>query len=80
MISISKLLSLILIIVVVWLTLRWLERMTARPRANRSSSAPAPQPAPAEDLRRCPVCGVFVPTRGVGACGRAGCPADRTSF
>lgn len=82
--SLSKLVTLICIIVAVWTLFRWISRMTdarqsgsgrvgggreqARGRAPRR-----PDPQPVEDLVACPGCGAYV-AKGARACGRPNCP------
>lgn len=45
--------------------------------ADQSAGQPAgPRRVAAEDLEKCPECGVFVAPRAAQRCGRPGCPYD----
>jgi len=82
----SKLLTLLALIGAVWWLFRWVDRFNRMRRqlaeeAQRRPARPTADPfagqAAAEDMTRCPVCGVYVPARQARACGRADCPAGR---
>jgi uncharacterized protein len=68
-----------LLVLAVWYGYRWLGRAqrirSARERAKGVGPAPTPGAprAAAEDMRKCPACGVYV-SAGSGACGRPDCP------
>lgn len=68
MLSVSKVLLLLAVAAGVYFAFRLLRRpRPAKPVVRKAETK-------ALDMRKCPVCGVFV---GVGeaACGKAGCPA-----
>jgi hypothetical protein len=88
-ISFAKLLVLGIVVAAVWFGIRWLQDQT-RPQDTVRKPAPGPapsstgakpstaardaQPASAEDLTKCPVCGIYM-ARGAPRCDRADCPA-----
>jgi len=81
--SLGKLLVLAFILAVVWYGWKYARRVEAIRRAlkeeierRRTGAGPAPKRA-AEDLVKCSACGIYVPSRGAHACGRADCPWPR---
>ena len=87
MLSLSKILLLIVVVVAVWFGWRWYQRVgdvgreklrerdaARRPQAGRSSGGGA---VGAEDMEKCPECGAYVAPRSAVACGRPGCPYGR---
>ncbi|MGE0717940.1 MAG: hypothetical protein AB7P02_21010 [Alphaproteobacteria bacterium] len=77
--SLSKLLTLVAIVVAVWVAFRWIGQMAAArdagDRTPRRRDAPRPPPKEAvEDLVACPGCGAYVPARNPRGCGRRECP------
>lgn len=83
MVSLSKLITLALIVLAVWYGFKWLQQFnTARQRradrhARREGQDAGRPPVPTEDMTKCSVCGVYVPTRGTPPCPRAECPLRR---
>jgi hypothetical protein len=80
--SFSKLLLLVLLVVIVWVTFRYAKRVEAirrvlREEMQRRQAARRPPPLPAEDLVKCAPCGAYVAARSASACGRADCPWGR---
>ena len=81
--SVGKLIVLGVIIAVVWYGWKYVQRVEAVRRAlkaeieRRRAGAPPAQNRPAEDLVKCSACGIYVPSRGAHACGRADCPWPR---
>ncbi|MBI1207985.1 MAG: hypothetical protein GC191_11945 [Azospirillum sp.] len=81
----SKTLTLIFLIVATWWVFRRIDRFKAARRrhaemaARREQAAASRGPAggAAEDMVRCPACGVFVAARGAAACARDDCPYRR---
>ncbi|HSK41749.1 MAG TPA: hypothetical protein VK943_18430 [Arenibaculum sp.] len=83
MFSLPKLIILALLLAAVWYGFRWVSRVNhlrAEQAAERSrlrkaaGGAPAAGTAVAEDMEKCPSCGVYVSPRSAAACGRPGCP------
>jgi hypothetical protein len=73
MLSVSKFVLILAVILAVWYAMRWLNR-GASVAARRRQPPPGPRPQPAiEDLVACRVCGAYV-AAGARACGKAGCP------
>ncbi|HYH17757.1 MAG TPA: hypothetical protein VD995_03985 [Azospirillum sp.] len=90
MLSFSKILVLIVVVVAVWFGWRWYQRIGEvgreklrerdygrRPQPRRGGSEPARGPGGAEDMEKCPECGAYVAPRSAVACGRPGCPYGR---
>jgi hypothetical protein len=74
MVSLSKILTTILVIVAIWYGFRWLKRLAERERPRpRPRGGPPKDIRPIEDLIACGVCGDYAPS-GAAACGRADCP------
>ncbi|MFV3076495.1 hypothetical protein [Niveispirillum fermenti] len=83
MISLTKLLTLIGILFVVWYGFRLLGRIQRQRqdalRRNGGGERPArkgtgrQEPADTQDMAKCTVCGVYV-AAGAGKCGTPGCP------
>jgi uncharacterized protein len=71
MFGLPKLLVLVGLIALVWYGSRWLRRWQ-RLKA-RHAAAQRPRLA-AEEMRKCPACGVYVAAAGAGDCGRTDCP------
>lgn len=79
----SKWIVVALLVLAVWYGYRWLGRAqrirAGRERARGVGAGVGPAPAPgapraaAEDMRKCPACGVYV-SAGSGPCGRPDCP------
>lgn len=67
MLSVSKILLLVAVAAGVYFAFRLLRRPRPPKPVRRAEIK-------ALDMRKCPVCGVFVGA-GEGACGKAGCPA-----
>ncbi|BBK41390.1 hypothetical protein STVA_14100 [Allostella vacuolata] len=84
--SLSKLITLIGIIIAVWTLFRWFSRVSAARDAapGRVDANPGrrperarrrePDPVPVEDLVACAGCGAYVAARGAKGCGRPNCP------
>ena len=86
-ISLGKLLLLALLVLAIWYGFKYVNRIeevrqtlkrAARDAAARSQArTQARQGAPsiqAEDMVKCPACGVYVTKSGATNCGRADCP------
>jgi len=75
MLSLTKLLTLILLITVVWYGFRWYTRVQARARdlPRQPGGLPRPEIA-AEEMIRCARCGVYVSAGKAASCGRPDCP------
>ncbi len=70
MLSVSKLVVLVAILIIVWQGFKWAGRLqrlrdSGRPRARRRQ---------VEDLTPCPLCGVYGAAGRMRSCGRADCP------
>jgi len=74
MITLPKLLLIVLLAVVVWYAVRWLNR-PAQKAVRRHRAGPQQPQAAVEDLTACRQCGTYV-AAGAG-CGRPGCPQLR---
>ena len=74
----TKLLTLILLIVVVWFGYKVVARLNANAKARRDEikgGAGLPRPRPnAEEMVRCASCGVYVSSTKATSCGRPDCP------
>jgi uncharacterized protein len=75
----SKLLLFLLVLGVVWLGFRYVNRVQAvqrsrREQLRRGQAAPRRETVAAEDLVKCRVCGAYVAARSATACGRGECP------
>lgn len=91
MLSLSKLVLLVLVVVAVWFGWRWYRRVAAIARtgaARRAAGGRRPAPAAAtggataativaEDMEKCPECGAYVAPHAAVSCGRTGCPYGR---
>lgn len=81
----TKILLLIVVVLFAWFGWRWVKRVQTigrqklgpklgqKPEAEPDAS---PRRVAAEDLEKCPECGVFVAPRAAQRCGRPGCPYD----
>jgi hypothetical protein len=74
MLSFSKILLLVGVILAVGVVWRWLKTRDRddAPQARRAGRTK--RGTLTQDMEACPSCGTFVPV-GTGACGRAECPA-----
>lgn len=79
--SLTKLLFTIAVVIAVWQGFKWVGRVQALREAEaRRVKAPGPRSpadppsADAEEMVKCPVCGVYVSDRGMASCGRPDCP------
>ena len=83
MVTLSKLLTLALIVTAVWYGFRWVQRFNAaraaraERRARREAGKDETAPVATEDMSKCTVCGVYVPVRGAPPCPRPECPLRR---
>ena len=76
MLALPKLALIVLVVVVAWLAVRWLNRLPAK-SAPRRPAAPGSRPAiEAEDFVLCGVCSAYV-AAGAPGCAKAGCPHPR---
>lgn len=85
MISLSKIITLVGILAIVWFAFRLLgkvqrQRQEALRRHGGAKSTPKgttagrkPPGVDAQDMAKCPVCGVYTAS-GTGRCGTPGCP------
>jgi len=77
MFALPKLILIILVVIVAWYALRWLNRPPGKVARRRPSAAPRSRPAlEAEDLVLCGLCSSYV-AAGAPGCARAGCPRPR---
>lgn len=85
--SLQKLLVLATVVAAVWYGFKWVSRLqqardaqAGRPPKKRRwpgtgrGTAKEPPQSTAEDMIECPVCGIYVASRGAANCGRAECP------
>ena len=82
--SLPKLLVLAAILTAVWYGFKFIGRLdqerrgSLKDRVKRAAGAGKPEPAEApaavEEMVQCRVCGVFMPTGDVAACGKPDCP------
>lgn len=76
MISLSKLITLVLIVAAVWYGFKWIRHYRAL-QARRSGAVPPSHPVRphtgTEDMVRCPACGIYVPN-SAPRCRRPDCP------
>lgn len=92
MLSFSKILLLVLVVVAVFFGVRMFRRVSAvgrerlRPRGDsrppsrdtrRAAAPPAGVGLDAEDMEKCPECGAYVAPHAAVACGRPACPYGR---
>lgn len=86
MFSLTKLLTLALILLLVWYGFRWIGRLDrirkeqARESDRLRREAPprrTASPPVAEDMEKCVRCGVYVSGRSAKPCGRPDCPYAR---
>lgn len=80
----TKIALLIAVVLFAWFGWRWVKRVQtiARKRlegepdagSRRPEDDSRPRRVSAEDMEKCPECGVFVAPRSAGRCGRPGCP------
>jgi hypothetical protein len=71
----SKIVLIILVALVAWYVVRWINRPP--PRVTRRREAPSPGgKATVEDLTACRVCGAYV-AASARSCGKPGCPLPR---
>lgn len=83
MLSLSKLITLAGIIALVWFGFRLVGRLQRQRAdalrraggadANPKGGRPPQKPATAEDMVKCPTCGVYIPA-DARKCGTPGCP------
>jgi uncharacterized protein len=79
----GKLLVLIVLIAIVWIGFRYVNRVDAIRRSvrdelkRRQQAQQKPRSIQAEDLVKCAQCGAYVAAHGATACGRADCPWGR---
>lgn len=83
MFSLPKLIVLALLLAAVWYGFRWVSRVNhlraeqaaerRRMRKTPGGGTAARTPA-AEDMEKCPSCGIYVSPRSAASCGRPGCP------
>ncbi len=77
--SLAKLLVLVLIVGGVWYGFRWLSQRDAlagKHARKATKAASRPKIPDAEDMVKCPVCGVYVSSGTGASCGREGCPYE----
>jgi hypothetical protein len=72
MIAVPKLVLLVLLAIVAWYAMRWLNRPAPSQRTPQRR-APPPAQAAVEDLTACRTCGAYVAASARG-CGKPGCP------
>lgn len=78
MLSFPKLLFLVGILAAVWYGLRWFRRIERVGREERPKAPRSSRPrVEAEDMEKCPRCGIYVSPGSAGACGRPDCPYGR---
>lgn len=83
MFSLSKLITLALIVLAVWYGFKWLQQVNAARahraarHARRESGGAGAAPVPTEDMTKCSVCGIYIPARGAPPCPLAECPLRR---
>ena len=78
MFSLTKLLTLALLVLAVWYAFKWAARVNRigreHERTRRQAAGEKRRTIPAEDMVRCADCGVYVSPTSATACGRPGCP------
>jgi hypothetical protein len=82
-IGIGKFFLLVVFILVIWYGFKYVNRVeeirqgfrrAARAAAARAQARRAPPKIEAENMVKCPACGVYVTEAGASNCGRADCP------
>jgi hypothetical protein len=71
----TKLLLVVLLVIVAWFAMRWLNRPAPSVPRRRPAAPNAPRAA-VEDLTACRICGAYV-AAGAPGCGKPGCPQPR---
>jgi uncharacterized protein HemY len=78
MFSLTKLLTLAILVLAVWFAFKWVARVNQigreRAQENRRAAGEKRRALQAEDMVRCAACGVYVSPASATACGRPGCP------